>query len=148
MTALPKLSAIMLELAQSAFASPKATPSSEAAHAALLFAEVAWNRTLGHDGAGYQELLKVFVRSNPNLWSELRSRDPEALIEPMREAKESRYPLDVRVIVASGVRDGNVRVEWCEEKDYPQAVELAKKRLELEYGTGHTAEKRRPRRRA
>ena len=129
MTALPKLSAILLELAKSAFIDPKAVPSSEAAHAALLFAEVAWNRTLGHDGAGYQNMLKVFVRSNPKLWTELRSLDPEVLIEPMRQAKELRYPSDVRVIVVSGIRDGNVHVEWCEEKDFPRVSELAKMRL-------------------
>jgi hypothetical protein len=145
MTVLPKLSAIMLEFAQSAFIDPHAIPSSEAAHAALLFAQVAWNRTLGHETEGYQELLKVFLRSNPKFWSEIRSRDPEALIETMRQAKERRYPADVRVIVVSGMREGNVRVEWCDEKDFAQASELAKKRLDLEYGTGHTFGKRRSR---
>jgi hypothetical protein len=72
MAALPKLSGIMLELAQSVFINPKTPPSSEAAHATLLFAQEAWNRTLGHETEGYQELLKVFLRSNPKLWLELR----------------------------------------------------------------------------
>jgi hypothetical protein len=147
MTILPKLSAIMLELAQSAFINPKAIPSSETAHAALLFAQTAWNRSLGHDTTGYHELLKVFLNSNPNLWSELRSRDPETLIEPMRQAKESRYSADVRVIVVCGMREGIVRVEWCDEKDFEQASTLALKRLEAEYGVERPTMKRRPRRR-
>jgi hypothetical protein len=126
MPVLQKLSAIMMELAQTAFVKPNAIPSSEAAHAALLFAQVAWNRALGHETEGYQELLKVFVRSNPKLWSELSSRDPEALIRTMSQVKARRYPDDVRVIVVSGMREGNVHVEWCDEKDYKH----------LEYGKG------------
>jgi hypothetical protein len=34
------------------------------------------------------------------------------------------------------MREGNVHVEWCEEKDYPQASASAKKRLESEFGPG------------
>ncbi len=136
MPVLPKLSAIILELAQTAFAKPKAIPSSEAAHAALLFAQVAWNRELGRETEGYQDLLKVFVRSNPKLWSELSSRDPETLIKTMSQIKARRYSEDIRVIIVSGMRDGNVHVEWCADKDYARASELAKKRLDLEYGKG------------
>ena len=147
MTVLPKLSAIMLELAQSAFINPKTPPTSEAAHAALLFAQTAWNRTLGHDTTGYQELLKVFLSSNPKLWTELRLRDSEALIETMRQAKELRYPTDIRVIVVCGIHEGKVRVEWCDEKDFEQASKSALKRLEQEYGVERPIVKRRPRRR-
>ena len=136
MPVLPKLSAIILELAQTAFVKPKAVPSSEAAHAALLFAQVAWNRALGHETEGYQDLLKVFVHSNPKLWSELSSRDPETLIKTMSQIKARRYSEDIRVIIVSGMRDGNVHVEWCADKDYARASELAKKRLYLEYGKG------------
>jgi len=42
-----KMSEIMKELGLMGFHPPKATPSSEAAHAALLFTQVAWNRALG-----------------------------------------------------------------------------------------------------
>ena len=77
MATLSKMSAIMKEIALVSFKNPKVFPSSEAAHASLLFAQVAWNRTLGHDMQDYKELLKVFLRLNPNLWSELRSRDAE-----------------------------------------------------------------------
>ncbi len=138
MPVLPKLSAIILELAQTAFAKPKAIPSSEAAHAALLFAQVAWNRELGHETEGYQKLLKVFVKSNHKLWSELSSRDPETLIKTMSQVKARRYPEDIRVIIVSGMREGNVHVEWCDDKDYARASELVKKRLDLEYGKGRS----------
>ena len=145
MIVLQKMSEIMKELALTSFRAPQAVPSSGAAHAALLFAQVAWNRALGHDMQAYKELLKVFLRSNPNLWSELRSRDAETLIETMRQAKEQRYVADRRVVIVCGMRDGNVHVEWCQEKDYPQASELAKKRLDSKFGTGRTVAKRRPR---
>lgn len=142
MITLRKLSDIMKELALLSFKNPKVPPSSEAAHASLLFAQVAWNRTLGHDIKDYKELLKVFLRSNPNLWSELKYRDAEGLIEIMREAKESRYPTDSRVVLVCGMRDGNVHIEWCEEKDYLQASVNVKKRLESEFGPGRTIRKR------
>jgi hypothetical protein len=132
-----KMSKIMKEIALKSFKNPKVPPSSEAAHASLLFAQVAWNRTLGHDMQDYKALLKVFLRSNPNLWSELRSRDAEELIEIMCEVKEHRYSADRRVVLVCGMREGNVHVEWCEEEDYPRASASAKKRLESEIGPGH-----------
>jgi hypothetical protein len=139
------MSEIMKELALMGFRDPQAVPSSEAAHAALLFAQVAWTRALGHDMQAYRELLKVFLRSNPNLWSELRSRDAESLIKIMRQAKEQRYLSDRRVIVVCGMREENVHVEWCEEKDYPQASEQAKKRLDSKFGSKHIVGKLRSR---
>lgn len=132
----------MKELALLSFKNPNVPPSSEAAHASLLFAQVAWNRTLGHDIKDYKDLLKVFLRSNSNLWSEFKSRDSECLIEIMREAKESRYPADSRVVLVCGMRDGNVHVQWCEEKDYPQESVNAIKRLESKFGPGRIIRKR------
>jgi len=84
----------------------------------------------------YREFLNVLLRSNLNLWSELRSRDTEEMIEIMRKARKQRYPMDQRVIVVCGMREQNVRVEWCKEEDYLQASELAKKNLESKYGCG------------
>ena len=138
MTIPRKMSEIMKELALLCFRDPEAIPSSEAVHAALLFAQVAWNRVLGQDMAGYKEVLKAFLHSNPNLWSELRSRDAETLIETMRQAKELRFPADRRVVVVCGMREGNIHVEWCSEKDYPEASRLAKQRLDTKFGPGQT----------
>ena len=130
MTNTSKMSAIMKKLALMSFRTPSKIPSSEAAHASLLLAHVAWNRALGHDTQAYKELLMVFSRSNPNLWSELRSRDAEALIETMRQAKERLYPTDRRAIVVCGMREGNVHVEWCEEYDYHRELKRAQDRLD------------------
>jgi hypothetical protein len=140
-----KLSTIIWELARMGFRDPQAVPSSEAAHAVLLFAHVAWNRTLGHDLSAFEELLEVYVRSNPKLWSELCSRNAEALIKMMRQAKEQRYAADRRVVVVCGIREQNVHIEWCDEQDYPLAAELAAKRLESALEPGSIIKKRQPR---
>jgi len=145
MTVGRKMSEIMKELALMCLRDPQAIPSSEAAHAALLFAQVAWNRALGYDMNVYEEVLNVFLCSKPTLWSELRSRDAETLIEAMCQAKELRYSTDRRVVVVCGMREGNVHVEWCEEKDYPRASELAKELLDSKFGTGRTIRKGRSR---
>ncbi len=110
-----KMSAIMKNLALLIFRDPTRVPSSEAAHAALLLAHVAWNRALGLDPKDYNKLLMVFSRDNPDFWSEFRSQDAEALIETVRQAKAERYPMDRRVIMVCGMREGNVHVEWREE---------------------------------
>ncbi len=110
-----KMSAIMKNLALSIFRDPTRAPSSEAALAALLLAHVAWNRALGLDSKDYSKLLMVFSRKNPNFWSEFRLRDAEALIDTLRQAKAEHYPMDRRVIVVCGMREGNVHVEWRKE---------------------------------
>ena len=46
------------------FRDPRVAPSTEAAHTALLFAQVAWNRTLVYDAYACKELLKTFLRSS------------------------------------------------------------------------------------
>jgi len=99
------MSEIMKELALLSFRNRQAVPSSEAAHAALLFAQVAWNRALVHNAAAYKDILAVFLHSNPNLWSELRARNPEVLVERTRQAKEQRYSAHRRVVVVCGMRD-------------------------------------------
>jgi hypothetical protein len=123
------MSEIMKDLAMMCFRDTRTVPSSEAVHTALLLANVAWNGSLGRDVPDYEELLMVFTRSKPELWSELRPGATTALIETMRKAKEQLYPMDRRVVLICGMREGNVRVEWCYEKDYPEAAELANKRL-------------------
>ncbi len=135
MTDTSKMSGTMKKLALMCFRAPTNAPTSEAAHASLLLAHVAWNRALGHDTQAYKELLMVFSRVNPDLWSELCSHDAEVLIETMRQAKEQLYPTDRRAILVCGMREGNVHVEWCEEYDYPVELERAFGRLNLKLET-------------
>jgi hypothetical protein len=46
-----KLSEIMKEMSETLLRNPGGVPSSEAAHVALFFANVAWNESVGIDGA-------------------------------------------------------------------------------------------------
>ncbi len=47
----PKLSEIMKEMSETLLRNPGGVPSSEAAHGALFFANVAWNESVGLDHA-------------------------------------------------------------------------------------------------
>lgn len=124
-----KMSEIMKELAVANLRDAHAIPSSEAAHTALLLAHVGWNRSLGRVMRGYEKGIEAFTHSRPDLWAELSSSDPEALIEKTRQLKERRYPEDRRVVLVCGMRDETVYVEWCEEEDWPTAVEQVRARL-------------------
>ncbi len=110
------LSAIIKELLLTIFNQPEAVPSSEAAHAALLFAHVAWNRsgTAGTPDVGYRPMLREFEASNPRLWDELKSSDAEVLIRELAAYKHAHHPSDHRHVVVCGMRGNNVRVEWIE----------------------------------
>jgi hypothetical protein len=124
---IPKMSEALRRIAEMSFRDPEARPSSEAAHAALLFAHVGWNRALGFGVDGYEVILRQFVESRPQLWSELRSSDPHVLIEAAYDAKLSLYAADRRVVLVCGIRDERVHVEWCEEQKYQEAVRLLKR---------------------
>jgi hypothetical protein len=128
-TTRPRMSEILKRLALMLLRAPEATPSAEAAHVALLLAHVGWNRALGHHGMGYEPVLRSIEGEHPNLWSELRSRDCEAMIELIREAKLRSYADDRRVVLVCGIPDDRVHVEWCEEKDFPQAAREVEKSL-------------------
>jgi len=131
-TTLPKLSELLKELALSSLRDPAAPPSSEAAHAALLFANVGWNRALGHPGGGYSEVLREFVKEHPSLWLELRSTDPEKLIEAAQRAKLEKYPEDRRIVLRCGIPENErIEVEWCHEQDWPLASEIMRDEYEL-----------------
>ena len=96
---------------------PEAVPSSEAAHAALLFAHIAWNRAaaVGAPGANYSPMLREFEGSNPRLWNELKSADAEALIIELAAYKQAHHPNDHRHVVVCGMLGDNVHVEWIED---------------------------------
>ena len=56
MTSHPKMSEIMKDMSEQLFRNPGGLPSSEAAHVALMFANIAWNETVGlvHARDGYR----------------------------------------------------------------------------------------------
>jgi hypothetical protein len=110
------LSEIIKEMASVVLNDPGGVPSTEAAHASLLFAHQAWERARRRDtrDADYRPVLRRFEASNPNLWDELKSTDSETLIATLVSYKQARYPDDDRQIVVCGMRGDNVRVEWID----------------------------------
>jgi len=109
-----KLSEIIKEMACVVLKNPEREPSSEAAHAALLMAHVAWNRAngLAAGQSAYLQMLRQFEESNPALWSELRSADTESLIAELVIYKEQHYQHDRRHLLVCGMRGDKVHVEW------------------------------------
>jgi hypothetical protein len=89
-------------------------PSEEARIAACLLVHAAWNRTIGveYDKTWYHFMLKKLLVENPELWQDLKSRDPEVLIALLIEYKMMKHPDDLREIrtVSVRLRDGKVSV--------------------------------------
>ena len=110
-----KMSDIFKEMALTLFKVPNAIPSSEAAHAALLLTHVAWNRALNETFTDVEcrRILRIFEKSRPALWAELRSRDWKSMINDLIEYKKERYPNDKRIAVVCGINPKqNIHVEW------------------------------------
>ena len=109
-----KMSDIMLEMAQVLLREPSKVPTSEAMHAALFFANIAWNDCVGlvHPRDGYRNVWETFEEDNPALWNELKSNDINAMIDELVGYKKQHYPEDRRRILTCGIPDGKIRVEW------------------------------------
>jgi hypothetical protein len=109
-----KLSEILKEMAETLLRNPGGVPSSEAAHVALFLANLAWNESVGldHPRDGYRNVWEAIGAENPALWSELKSRDTDALIDELVRYKKAHYPDDRRRILTCGIPEGKVRVEW------------------------------------
>ena len=115
MTAPPqKLSEIMKEMAEQLLRNPAGLPSSEAAHIALMFANIAWNESVGlvHARESYRSAWEMIEAENPEMWSEFKSNDVNGMIDELKRFKEQRYPDDRRRILTCGIPDGKIRVEW------------------------------------
>jgi len=109
-----KTSEMLKEMSESLLSNSHAVPSSEAAHVALFFANVAWNECVGLDHAreGYRNVWENIESENPELWNEFKSNDIDAMIDELVEYKKTHYPDDGRRILTCGIPDGKVRVEW------------------------------------
>jgi hypothetical protein len=108
------MSEVMQEISELLLRNPQQVPSSEAAHVALCFANVAWNESVGLDGArdGYRTIWETIEAGNPELWNELKSNDVDGMIDELVEHKKTRYADDQRRILACGFANGNIHVEW------------------------------------
>jgi hypothetical protein len=109
-----KLSEVMKEMAETLLRHPAAVPSAEAAHVALLLANIAWNESvgLGHPRDGYRSVWEAIEAENPALWDEFRSNDIDALVDELVRYKKAHYPDDRRRILTCGMVGEKVRVEW------------------------------------
>jgi hypothetical protein len=109
-----KMSEIMEDMAQTILRDPDSV-SSEAAHLALFFANVAWNESVGLDHArdGYRNVWEAIEADKPDLWNELKSDDIDAMIDELVAYKKKHYPNDLRRILTCGsTPQGTLRVEW------------------------------------
>jgi hypothetical protein len=108
------MSEIMQEMSARLFRNPGAAPSSEAAHVALMFANIAWNESVGLGQAryGYRPAWEMIEAENPEMWGEFTSNDVDAMIDELVRFKRQQYPHDHRRILTCGIPDGKIRVEW------------------------------------
>jgi hypothetical protein len=109
-----KLSEMLKEMSEVLLSSSSNVPSSEAAHVALFFANVAWNECVGLDGAreGYRNVWEEIEADNPELWNEFKSNDIDGMIDELIQYKKAHFSDDRRRILTCGIPDGKVRVEW------------------------------------
>ena len=109
-----KMSEILEEMSKLPLRNPRKAPSSEAAQVALFFANVAWNESVGltDSRAGYRHVWETVEADNPELWNEFKSNDINVMIDELVHYKEAHYPDDRRRILACGVAEGRIRVEW------------------------------------
>ena len=114
MTQPRKMSEILQEMSERLLQNPTAAHSSEAAHVALMFANIAWNETVGlvHARKGYRSAWEHIEASNPEMWNEFKSNDVDAMIDELVQFKTQHYADDHRRILTCGIPNGNVRVEW------------------------------------
>ena len=109
-----KMSEMLKEMSEVLLRNPAQPPSSEAAHVALFFANVAWNECVGLDHAreSYRNVWEMIEADNPTLWNEFKSNDTNALIDELIHYKKAHFPDDRRRILTCGIPDGKIRVEW------------------------------------
>ncbi len=109
-----KLSEILKEMSELLLRNPKAIPTSEAAHLALMFANIAWNETVGmvHHREHYRPSWELIEADNPEVWSEFKSNDVDGMIDELVEFKQQHYLDDRRRILSCGIPDGRIRVDW------------------------------------
>ena len=110
-----KMSDMLKEMMEQLLRGPKAVPSSEAAHVALFFANVAWNECvgLGAEREGYSNVWQAIEAEKPDLWDELKSRDIDAMIDELVEYKKTHFPEDRRrILTCGGTPQSTIRVEW------------------------------------
>jgi hypothetical protein len=134
-----KMSELMKELSERLLRQPDSAHSSEAAHVALMFANIAWDKAVGLDHAieGYRSAWEMIESENPEMWSEFKSNDIDGMIDELIEYKQQHFPDDQRRILTCGIPNGNIRVEWL----HPAAPGVDSKWEMQLYGLVRTGER-------
>jgi hypothetical protein len=111
-----KMSEIMKEISEILLRDSRKESSLEAAEVALLFANIAWNESVGMDGSrdGYRNIWEAIEAENPELWNELKSNDINAMIDELVRYKEKHYPDDRRRILSCGIPEGKILIQWLD----------------------------------
>jgi hypothetical protein len=109
-----KMSEIMKEMSERLLRNPGGVRSSQAAEVALMFANIAWNETVGlvHARNGDRSAWGMIEAENPEMWSEFKSKKVDVMIDELVQFKKQHYPDDQRRILSCGIPDGSIRVEW------------------------------------
>jgi hypothetical protein len=109
-----KLSEIMKEMAESLFRDPRKVPSPDAVQVALLFANLAWNESVGlvNGRDGIRNIWEPIEAENPTLWNEFKSSDINGMLDELVKYKKRRYSDNQRRILTCGMAEETVRVEW------------------------------------
>jgi hypothetical protein len=115
--------------------------SFEADHVAIFLANAAWNECVGleQERHTYRNVWETIEADKPDVWSELKSHDVDALIDELANYKRKHYPGDMRRILSCGsTPHGTLRVEWL-----PPAEQGVNPRWEMElYGLVRTGERK------
>jgi hypothetical protein len=109
-----KMSEMLKEMSEVLMSNPQEPPSSEAAHVALFFANIAWNECVGLDHAreGCRNVWEEIEADNPTLWNEFTSNDIDGMVDELVRYKQEHFPDDKRRILTCGIPHGSIRVEW------------------------------------
>jgi hypothetical protein len=108
------MSEMLKEMSEVLMRHPDKPPSSEAAHVALFFANLAWNECVGLDHAreGCRNVWEEIEADNPALWNEFKSNDIDGMVDELVRYKQEHFPDDKRRILTCGIPHGSIRVEW------------------------------------
>jgi len=108
------MSEILKEMSERLLRHPDVPHTPESARAALMFANMAWNESVGLGNArhGYRSAWETIEAENPEMWSEFKSTDVEAMLDELVAYKQKHFPHDQRRIMACGIPENSIRVEW------------------------------------
>ena len=109
-----KMSEMLKEMSERLLRRPNDPHTPEAAQVALMFANMAWNETVGisHGRQSYRSAWETIEAENPEMWSEFKSTNVEAMLDELVAYKQKHFPHDQRRILACGIPENSIRVEW------------------------------------